>query len=167
MAGVDAVIRPMASPDAPAVDRLAAEAYGAGFEDPQAFAAKVAAGIGLVAVVGDEIAGYGVALPWRGALPALQARPAGPVDAPEYLHVHDICIAAGHRGVGIGPALMTAFEAVAGRLGLTTMSCIAVHGAEVVWARLGWVTSGRAVPADYPPGSVAMTNVDNEGVRFT
>ncbi|MFT3852439.1 MAG: GNAT family N-acetyltransferase [Ilumatobacteraceae bacterium] len=164
---MEALIRRMASLDAPAVDRIAAEAYGAGFEDPAAFAAKVAAGIGLVAVVGTEIAGYGVALPWHGALPELQARPGGPVDHPEYLHVHDICVAAAHRGAGIGPALMTAFDAVAGELGLTTMSCVAVHGAEVVWARLGWTTSGHAVPADYPSGSVAMTRFADASVRFT
>ena len=154
--GVGPVIRSMHATDAAAVDALAAAAYGPGFEDAAAFAAKVSAGVAVVAELDDEVVGYGVALPWSGDLPGLQARPAGRVATPEYLFVHDICVAAPARRTGLGPAIMVHFERTATDLGLTTMRCIAVHGADVVWARLGWVPSGHAAPDDYPPDSIPM-----------
>ena len=153
---MDVTIRPMRAADDAAVEALATAAYGAGFEQPAAFVAKVAAGIGVVAERGGAVVGYGVALPWRGELPGLQSRPAGACPDPEYLHVHDICVAASGRGGGVGSALMRAFERTAGELGLATLRCIAVHGADVVWRRLGWAPSEAAVPPDYPPGSLAM-----------
>src|SRR5690349_18445349 len=147
----------MRTGDDAAVDALATAAYGAGFEEAAAFAAKVAAGIGLVAeTTGGAVVGYGVALPWRGELPGLQSRPGGPCPHPEFLHVHDIYVDAAARGAGLGSVLMGEFERLAGELGLATMRCIAVHGADVVWRRLGWSASTAAVPADYPPGSLAM-----------
>lgn len=150
-------VRTMTPADREAVDRLADAAYGAGFEDADAFAAKVAAGIAFVAVDGALVVGYGVALPWRGDLPGLQSRPTRPPADPAYLYVHDVCVAATHRHLGIGPAIMGTLERAAADLGLTTMRCVAVHGAEVVWRRIGWGDSDLTVPADFPAGSVAMT----------
>ncbi len=145
--------------DREAVDRLAAETYGEGFEEAEAFAAKVTVGVALVAVDEDRVVAYGVALPWRGALPTLQSRPTGRVTDPEYLYVHDICVAVTHRRAGLGPTIMSTLERSAADLGLATMCCVAVHGAEVVWHRLGWRLSDHTVPADFPAGSVAMTKV--------
>ena len=60
---------------------------------------------------------------------------------------------------------MRAFERTAGELGLATLRCIAVHGADVVWRRLGWAPSDAAVPPDYPPGSLAMVRTTPPEVR--
>jgi len=150
-------IRDMREDDGPVVDAIATAAYGEGFEDPAAFAAKVAAGFAVVAEMDGNVVGYGVALPWRGALPNLQDRPAAPVKVPEYLFVHDICVAADARGAGVGSALMRHIEGVAAECGLPEMHCIAVHGAEALWSRLGWRPSDRLLPSQYPPDSVPMT----------
>ena len=150
-------IRAKREADDPVVEALAAAAYGEGFEDPAAFAAKVAAGFAVVAELDGSVVGYGVALPWRGALPNLQDRPAGRIKEPEYLFVHDICVAADARGAGVGSALMRHVEVVAAERGLPEMHCIAVHGAEVLWSRLGWRSSDRLLPSQYPPDSVPMT----------
>jgi GNAT superfamily N-acetyltransferase len=151
-------VRTMTPADRTAVERLSAATYGEGFEHADAFAAKIAAGVAVVAVdAEDTVVGYGVALPWRGELPGLQSRPDRRPAAPEYLYVHDVCVAGSHRRRGIAPAIMRTLERCAADMELPTMRCIAVHGAEVLWRRLGWLDDGAAVPPDFPAGSVAMT----------
>ncbi|MEO5900658.1 MAG: GNAT family N-acetyltransferase [Ilumatobacteraceae bacterium] len=155
----DWLARLAAPQDLAAVTGLERAGYPGVSESEESFIATANAGVLVVAYVGPVIAGYGLALPTSGALPALGAvaEHFEPVDRPpSTLHVHDVCVDAGFRGRGIASGLMAGFTDLAASLGLRSMSAVAVNGAEALWCSLGWSASGREPPPGYPPEAVAL-----------
>jgi ribosomal protein S18 acetylase RimI-like enzyme len=149
-------VRLAATTDLAAVREIEAAGYHGIGESAESFIAKVNCGVLVVACVESVVAGYGLALPWSGPPIALDAAPQRRERHPSRLHVHDICVSESYRGRGIASGLMDGFADLAVRLGLSSMTAIAVNGAETLWLALGWEVADTEVPVGYPTGAVAM-----------
>ncbi|QOZ08821.1 GNAT family N-acetyltransferase [Bradyrhizobium sp. CCBAU 51765] len=138
--------RPAHTSDLPAISAIAAQIHPDLPERPEVFAEKMRLypdGC-RVLVAGDEIAGYGLAHPWK-------QHQIPPLDRflerlPEYadcLYVHDIAVLPDRRG-GVARAYVTGVAELARASGIATLALVSVYATRPLWERLGF----RAVAAD-------------------
>ncbi|MFG2717602.1 GNAT family N-acetyltransferase [Streptomyces sp. NPDC048416] len=150
----DMLIRPLADDDWDAIVALEAGAYARDglSEGRDVLKSRHAAGTCFVIEHEGRVGGYLLALPYppftSPDLSRAEEHGAAP-DASRNLHAHDLVIAEELRGQGLGPRLLTHLLCAARELGFERISMVAVRGAHVVWAPLGY----RPHPeVELPPG---------------
>jgi len=146
-----AAVRPLRDADWPDVVALEAAAYrelGLS-ESVDGLRSRAGAGTSFVLDAGGSVIGYLLALPYPyGRFPDLAE--AGPVpDRTPNLHLHDMVVAAQHRGAGLGSRLAGHLLTVAREHGYERVSLVALYGRDAFWARQGFHLQ-RSVPP--PPG---------------
>ncbi|MFE9408248.1 GNAT family N-acetyltransferase [Streptomyces sp. NPDC006704] len=160
----DVVIRPLADGDWDAIVALEAGAYARDglSEGRAALKSRYAPGTCFVVEHEGRVGGYLLALPYPPlSSPDLsRAEEAGPLPsaATRNLHAHDLVIAEQLRGRGLGPRLLTHLRSVARELGFERISMVAVRGAQVVWAPLGYQPRPEVeLPPSYGANAVYMS----------
>jgi ornithine decarboxylase len=155
-------VRPVAEEDWPRIAELEAEAYASAAlsEGREALRSRGRASPGTCFVVeaGGRVAGYVLALPYpRFAFPDL-TRPEERSFDSRNLHLHDLVVAGGLRGRGLGGRLVRHLTAVASRSSYERISLIAVGGTEGFWAGHGYrPEEGAELPAGYGENAVYMS----------
>jgi diaminopimelate decarboxylase/GNAT superfamily N-acetyltransferase len=123
----------------------------------------------FVAQIDDEVAGYVIALPYPLLqFPDLSEPEQGARDA-DNLHLHDMVVAAQHRGRGVARRLLDEVMTMARALMYDSISLVAVGGSETFWAANGFRPHpGVTVPASYGPRALYMSRpveVDQRAAR--
>lgn len=138
--------RPAHTSDLPAICAIAARIHPALPERPEVFAEKMRLypdGC-RVLVAGDDIAGYGLAHPWkRHQIPPLDRFLERLPEDADCLYVHDIAVLPDRRG-GVARAYMTGIAELARASHIATLALVSVYATRPLWERLGF----RSVPAD-------------------
>lgn len=138
--------RPAHPSDLPAIGAIAARIHPDLPERPEVFAEKMRLypdGC-RVLVAGDEIAGYGLAHPWKQhQIPPLDHFLERLPEDADCLYVHDIAVLPDRRG-GIARAYVTGIAELARASGITALALVSVYATRPLWERLGF----RAVAAD-------------------
>jgi ornithine decarboxylase len=153
------MLRPLAETDWPGVAALESAAYtplGLS-EGLDRLRSRAGSGTSFVVSVGDAIAGYVLALPYPyGTAPEL-ASAGSLTDSPD-LHLHDLVIAAAHRGAGLGSRLAGHLLSVARGSGFSRVSLVSVGGSGAFWTRHGFDPRPEVpAPAGYGPGATYMS----------
>lgn len=105
-----------------------------------------------------RIAGYVLALPYPMFRYPDLTRPEGVAFPSRNLHLHDLVIAEGLRGRGLGRRLLRRLTAVAGAGGYERMSLIAVGGMETFWRANGYRAHREVeLPPSYGGNAVYMS----------
>ncbi|MEV6845981.1 GNAT family N-acetyltransferase [Actinoplanes sp. NPDC051411] len=157
-----ASIRALSAADWPSVARLESTTYSPlGLsEDPVVLRSRAGAGTSFVLSLESSVAGYLLALPFEyGRFPCL-ADVSTPADAPAAadLHLHDMVIAAGHRGAGFGSRLAGHLFSSARAQGYARVSLVSVGGSGAFWTRHGFQPRPEVpAPAGYGPGATYMS----------
>jgi GNAT superfamily N-acetyltransferase len=138
--------RPARASDLPAISAIAARIHPDLPERPEVFAEKMRLypdGCRVLAAE-DEIAGYGLAHPWKQhRIPPLDGfLEQLPGDA-DCLYVHDVAVLPGFRG-GVAGDYVAAIEQLARASGIATLALVSVYATRPLWERLGF----RAVTAN-------------------
>ncbi|MFD9821608.1 GNAT family N-acetyltransferase [Streptomyces violascens] len=156
----DVVVRPLAERDWDAIVALEAGAYAQDglSEGREALKSRYSAGTCFVLEHKDQVGGYLLALPYPPFTSPDLSR-AEDADRPSRnLHAHDLVIAEHLRGRRLGPRLLTHLLSVAGELGYEQISMVAVRGAHVLWAQLGYRAHPEVgLPASYGTNAVYMS----------
>ena len=146
-------IRTIADPDWPGVAALEAGAYAdSSLSEGRAVLesrGRASPGTCFVLDLDGRVAGYVLALPYPMFRYPDLARPEEVTFRSRNLHLHDLVIAEGLRGRGLGRRLLRHLTAVAGASGYERMSLIAVDGMETFWRANGY-RAHREV--ELPPG---------------
>ncbi|MCX5385584.1 GNAT family N-acetyltransferase [Streptomyces sp. NBC_00083] len=158
----DVVIRPLAEDDWDAIVALEAAAYTEDglSEGRAALTSRHAHGTCFVIEHEGRVGGYLLALPYPAfTSPDLSSAEAAPASAASRnLHAHDLVIAEHLRGRGLGPHLLTHLLTTARELGFRSISMVAVRGAHVVWAPLGYRPHPEVeLPSSYGANAVYMS----------
>ncbi|TCU68340.1 ribosomal protein S18 acetylase RimI-like enzyme [Bradyrhizobium sp. R2.2-H] len=155
--------RPAHTSDLPAISAIAARIHPDLPESPEVFAEKMRLypdGC-RVLVADDEIAGYGLAHPWKQhQIPPLDRfleRLPGDADC---LYVHDIAVLPDRRG-GVARAYVTGIMELARASGIAALALVSVYATRPLWEHLGFrpVTADaalRAQLASYGEGATYM-----------
>ncbi|NJA60466.1 GNAT family N-acetyltransferase [Streptomyces sp. NEAU-H3] len=156
------VIRGLAPADWAAIISLEAAAYAPlGLsESPAVLRAKAAVSPGtcFVARTGAEtVGGYLLALPSPPRRPPSWGRTEPAPALRENLHVHDLVVSPLLRGRGLGRRLVAHVEDAARDRGCTSVSLVAVGGADRFWAALGYVAQPDVAVTDYGASAVYMS----------
>lgn len=155
--------RPAHTSDLPAITAIAARIHPALPERPEVFAEKMRLypdGC-RVLVAGDDIAGYGLAHPWkRHQIPPLDRFLERLPEDADCLYVHDIAVLPDRRG-GVARAYMTGIAELARASGIATLALVSVYTTRPLWERLGFrpVTADAALHvklASYGEGATYM-----------
>ncbi|AWL95321.1 MULTISPECIES: GNAT family N-acetyltransferase [Bradyrhizobium] len=155
--------RPAHASDLPAISAIAAQIHPALPESPEVLAEKMRLypdGC-RVLVAGDEIAGYGLAHPWKQyRIPPLDGLLARLPDDADCLYVHDVAVLPDFRG-GVVRPYVADVEQLARASGIATLALVSVYATRPLWQRLGFrpVTADaalRAKLASYGEGSTYM-----------
>ena len=106
------------------------------------------------------VVGYVLALPYPyGSFPDLRFPEPAP-DRDANLHLHDMAVAAGHRGAGLGRRLAGHLLGVARDHGYERVSLVALEGRDAFWARQGFHPQPAVpAPAGYGPGATYMSRL--------
>jgi ornithine decarboxylase len=120
------------------------------------------AGDGTSFVVESDglVIGYVLALSYPyGRFPdLLEPEPVPARDAD--LHLHDMAVAAGHRGAGLGSRLTGHLLAAARNHGYERVSLVALDGRDAFWARQGFHPQPSVpAPTGYGPGATYMSRL--------
>jgi len=154
-----ASIRALSADDWPLVASIESATYGPlGLsEDPSVLRRRAGAGTSFVLSVGSSLAGYLLALPYRyGRFPSL-SEGSETCDSPD-LHLHDMAIAAEHRGHGLGSRLAGHLFSAARAQGYARVSLVSVGGSGAFWTRHGFQPRPEVpAPAGYGPGATYMS----------
>lgn len=138
--------RPAHPSDLPAIGAIAARIHPDLPEGPEVLAEKMRLypdGC-RVLVAGGEIAGYGLAHPWKQhQIPPLDFFLERLPEDADCLYVHDIAVLPDRRG-GVARAYMTAIAELARASGIATLALVSVYTTRPLWERLGF----RPVAAD-------------------
>ena len=137
----DIRIVPMTLGDIPDALLLQAQSYPEALREKAAvFAARLAFRpcYCLTARRGGEMVGYLIAHPWERANPPAIGSLADPGRQADILYIHDLTIAAGARGLGMGERILARAFVCARADGLSEAELIAVEGAHTFWHRLGF-----------------------------
>ncbi|GMO14077.1 MULTISPECIES: GNAT family N-acetyltransferase [unclassified Bradyrhizobium] len=155
--------RPAHASDLPAISAIAAQIHPALPESPEVLAEKMRLypdGC-RVLVAGDEIAGYGLAHPWkRHRIPPLDGLLERLPDGADCLYVHDVAVLPDFRG-GVVRPYVADVEQLARASGIATLALVSVYATQPLWQRLGFrpVTADaalRAKLASYGEGATYM-----------
>lgn len=158
-------VRPMRTPDLPAVLALQAAAHTPDKHEPGAsFLAKLLAAPGscFLAEQAGRPRGYLVALPTaQHRAPALHALHWQAPAQADGLYLHDLVVHPQARGQGVAQALMSAFFKRLAQAGLRQASLVAVSGTQRFWQHAGFEafapTADQAhALASYGEGAAAM-----------
>lgn len=157
-------IRMMAETDIPAVLEIQAVCYTAVTpESDESLHAKLRASQStcfIASLEGDTV-GYLISLPWAfSSPPALNAETCRLPLSPDCLYLHDLAVTPNARKFGTGRALVDAFLARLGELGLGRASLVAVQNSAPYWERYGF----RTVPLSEP--LKAKLSTYGEGVVY-
>jgi ribosomal protein S18 acetylase RimI-like enzyme len=137
--------RPAHISDLPAISAIAARIHPDLPERPEVFAEKMRLypdGC-RVLVAGDEIAGYGLAHPWKQhQIPPLDRFLERLPEDADCLYVHDIAVLPDQRG-GVARAYVTGIAELTRASGIATLALVSVYATRPLWERLGF----RAVAA--------------------
>lgn len=132
----------MRSEDLAAVVAIAGAVHPDFPEDAAVFAERLALfPVGcLVLDDGTDAVGYMVSHPWHlGAPPALDSRLGALPEVADTYYVHDVALLDRARGTGAASAGVRRLVDLADRLGLPSMSLVAVNGSAPFWERLGFL----------------------------
>ena len=155
--------RPAHDSDLPAISAIAARIHPALPERPEVFAEKMRLypdGC-RVLVAGDEIAGYGLAHPWkRHQIPPLDRFLERLPEDADCLYVHDVAVLPDRRG-GVSRAYVTGIAELARASGIATLALVSVYTTLPLWEHLGFhpVTADAALHvklASYGKGATYM-----------
>lgn len=152
-------LRPLQTADWPGVVALESATYAPlGLsEDPAVLRSRAGAGTSFVLSLGSSLAGYLLALPYPyGEFPHLTdaSSPASSAD----LHLHDMVIAAEHRGFGLGRRLAEHLLSAARARSYARVSLVSVGGSGAFWTRHGFQSRPEVpAPAGYGPGATYMS----------
>jgi predicted N-acetyltransferase YhbS len=117
-------------------------------------------GTSFVVETDGAVVGYVLALAYPyGRFPDLaEASPTPNRDAD--LHLHDMAVAADHRGAGLGSRLAGHLLVVAREHGYERISLVALEGRDAFWARQGFHPQPSVpTPAGYGPGATYMSRL--------
>ena len=90
-------------------------------------------------MIEGAICGYGLAHPWIAFdAPRLDSLLGRLPDRPDCIHMHDVAILPEGRGQGAARLYVERLRAAASHLGLRRLACVAVYGADRLWAREGF-----------------------------
>lgn len=152
-------IRALDAADWPAVAALESATYAPlGLsEDPRVLRSRAGAGTSFVVALGLSIVGYVLALPYPyRRFPALSDE--SPAASSDNLHLHDMAIAAEHRGTGLGGRLAGHLLSVARARSYARVSLVSVGGSGAFWTRHGFHPRPEVpAPAGYGPGAIYMS----------
>lgn len=153
-------ISPLSVADVEGITRVQMSAYEPRYhESADSFTAKVHAGAGTCFGVFDpDLVAYLVALPCHpGFVMPLDAAPVGHVPLAEAtcLYVHDLAVAASHRGRRLGDVLWNELVACARGRGIGTVELVSVQNSVAWWQARGFAVSGDAA-GGYGPEAVRM-----------
>jgi GNAT superfamily N-acetyltransferase len=152
-------LRALDAADWPGVVALESATYApiALSEDPRVLRSRAGAGTSFVLSLGSSLAGYLLALPYPyGRIPDLTdvSSPSASAD----LHLHDMAIAAGHRGSGLGSRLAEHLFSAARARSYARVSLVSVGGSGAFWTRHGFLPRPEVpAPAGYGPGATYMS----------
>ncbi|MEU6440772.1 GNAT family N-acetyltransferase [Streptomyces sp. NPDC047046] len=156
------VIRGLAPADWAAIISLETAAYAPlGLsESPAVLRAKAAVSPGTCFVVrtgAESVGGYLLALPSPPRRPPSWGRTEPAPVLRENLHIHDLVVSPLLRGRGLGRRLVAHVEDAARDRGCTSVSLVAVGGADRFWAALGYVAQPHVAVTDYGASAVYMS----------
>ena len=139
----------MALADLSAVLRIAAEVHPGHPERAEVLAEKLSLHpMGCFVLEGaDDLLGYCISHPWRGAPPALDTLLGALPARPATWYLHDVALLPAARGLGAPVALLARLRKQAARAGLDKLSLVAVNGSVAYWQRQGF----EVLPADDTP----------------
>lgn len=157
---IDVRIRPLAERDWDAIVALEAGAYAQDglSEGREALKSRHSSGTCFVLEHEGRVGGYLLALPYPPFTSPDLSRAEDADHPSRNLHAHDLVIAEHLRGRSLGPRLLTHLLATARELGYERISMVAVRGAHVLWARLGYRAHPEVeLPASYGTNAVYMS----------
>lgn len=94
---------------------------------------------GCLGFAQDEIEGYGLAHPWVfGEIPPLDDFLGALPRDPDCLYIHDVALLPPVRGFGGASRYIALMEALARARNIPWLACVAVYGADRLWAALGF-----------------------------
>ena len=144
-------VRLLTLADVDGIARVQATAYEPRYhESSDSFAAKLEVGDGTCFGVDDvncDLAAYLVALPCHpGFVMPLDAAPSGTPSLADAtcLYVHDLAVAADHRGHRLGDLLWEALRDVARDHGIDRVELVSVQNSVAWWEARGFTASGSA-----------------------
>jgi predicted N-acetyltransferase YhbS len=153
------VLRSLTEADWPSVQALESVTYAPlGLsEDASVLRSRAGAGTSFVLSLDSGIAGYVLALPYLyGRFPSLSE--ASDVSSSADLHLHDMVVAAEHRGSGLGSRLAGHLFSAARAQDYTRVSLVSVGGSGAFWTRHGFQPRPEVpAPAGYGPGATYMS----------
>ncbi|MFJ8308725.1 MULTISPECIES: GNAT family N-acetyltransferase [unclassified Streptomyces] len=156
----DIRIRPLAESDWDTIVALEAGAYAQDglSEGREALKSRHAPGTCFVMEYEGRVGGYLLALPYPPFSCPDLSRAEGSGFRSRNLHAHDLVIAKELRGRGLGPRLLGHLLDEARELGFERISMVAVRGADVLWAPLGYRAHPEVeLPAGYGTNAVYMS----------
>ncbi|MBX7467534.1 GNAT family N-acetyltransferase [Streptomyces sp. MAG02] len=156
----DVVVRPLAERDWDAIVALEADAYTEDglSEGRDALKSRHFDGTCFVLEESGRVGGYLLALPYPPFSSPDLSRAEGSGHPSPNLHAHDLVIAEDLRGRGLGPRLLTHLRETARELGYEQISLVAVRGAHVLWAQLGYRAHPEVeLPESYGTNAMYMS----------
>ncbi len=96
---------------------------------------------------GGRLAGYAVTHPWRyGDPPKLDTLLGALPEVADTYYFHDIALLPRARGRGASRVVVAGLAGLAERLGLATVSLVAVNASRPIWEAQGFAVAADAVP---------------------
>ena len=133
---------PMTMNDIEPVDRIANLIHPGFPERPEVFAEKLSLfskGFSKLVNSNGTVVGYGISHPWKLlSIPPLDAFLGALPAAPDCMYMHDVAILPEARGSGASAAYIKGLKTVTRNLSLSKLACVAIYGAEILWARYGF-----------------------------
>ena len=131
--------------DLSAVDAIAARVHPAYPEDRTVFAERLrlhSDGCWVLAASGAEIAGYVISHPWHlGAPVALNVLVGRLPEPASTYYIHDLALLPAARGGGAAGRIVAQLIRHARRLGLRSLSLVAVSGSTAFWVKQGFAVA--------------------------
>ncbi|WP_395008102.1 GNAT family N-acetyltransferase [Undibacterium sp.] len=135
-------IRQMLIADMDKIMLIQATCYGGGIPESRAsLCAKLVASPAscFVAVVGEDVVAYLIALPWLSQAPPALHAPACEVPAyPDCIYLHDLSVLPAARGTGIAGLLIAHFFVYCRQSGMTKATLVAVQSSAIFWRGFGF-----------------------------
>jgi len=162
-------IREMSQSDLPSVSRIQRECYSESIlESEDSFSAKLSASPDLcfVAVQGELLVGYVIALPWVfGEIPDLDGAEYSVPPNADSLCIHDMAVTPSARDVGAAKQMLNTVLGTANHMGYKQVFLVAIQGASSYWMRHGFevVPAGNSLKRDlsaYGQEAVYMASPD-------